>query len=533
MLPIPIQPRDHISDVLERIASSTESSVTVMIPPEADLAQSLVTLRIIERQAAASGKTIRWKSTSPEFQGVLDRAFLKEVPEAPVQSKVAAEDAPTSAPIAPPIPPAAEMPTPPINPTLPSMPTTPIASAPVSEPTPVTNQSNDTTPLVREAGWSVRRARRRALFFAAGAIVLGIIAFAAIAPRATLIATPQSEPLVADLEVVLSPTPTDQQVAVRWVDVSISVSESIDASGTKTVTTPAEGPVEFSNAYSSTAITVPAGAQLTDDRGVAYRLKDAVTVPGGVFHGANKEPGTASGHLIAVEGGEKGNRGGGTFSMAYTGYDPASSSDFTATTTGLSGGTEEDRAVIAEADIAALKDRVEGSMAMAIASQVEPERHSDETFFPGGWIVVKPHSTDDHVVGDEADTVTRTLTATVRVGLFNQADVRSALLALADLRKGADRQFLTPPEVAMTLALVDADKQQMFMRWHVDTSVSVPLDQDLIIEKSRGLTPDAVKALAKEDDLHLKALSAKLWPWWVDAVPRAKSRITVEIRAGS
>lgn len=523
-----ISPRESIASIIDRALLLESSSIVIILPEDADIAQSMVSLKIIHQELTEAGKDVTWKSTSAILRKILERTFtppapdpLVEVEPVSVEQVIPPEQAP---------PPKILIPTPlPISP-LPVVATDKKQEPDAEKEKPIEKEAPTEKSPIREPRSSRRLTRSRAVFFVIIAVVLALGSFVAIAPRADIIVVPISEPFVVDLEVAASPNPGPDDISLRWEELRVTVTESMDATGSRVDKTKAKGTVSFVNLYATTPLLVPMGAVFTDDRGETYLLESAISVPGMVIVGPKKDGGVATGTIVAQTEGENGNRGAGSLTMSYPGYESASAADFTATTPGLSGGTEVEKTVVSREDLTRINQAIDQAFMTKIQDEVEQKRQSRETYLPMGWIIAADKRDLSAPEGTEADEVTATRSATVTVGLFDPGEAERALQSLLEIRRGADRLFITAPPFSLKLTLVDTDRRRLILGWHVDTLVSAPINQQLIRDRVRGKSVLEIEALANDEDLFIKRITGHLWPFWVKKVPKSQNRIDVKIK---
>lgn len=530
-----ISPRESIASIIDRALLLDAPSIVIIVPEDADIAQSMVSLKIIHQELSDSKKKISWKSTSEAYQKVLDRTFTPQEPSRapntaiitepteekrlsktlhPIEKEPTGQDDVLNAKDDSSIPGGAQLP--------------PRKKIGVEkDEAPEQPLLTSSSPREPRSSRLITRSRAVIFTFVAGALAIG--SFVAIAPRAEITIVPKSEPFIVDLEVAASPTPGPEDISLRWEEVSVSVTETIDTTGKTTVKTKARGPVSLSNIYSTTTMTVPAGALFTDDRGETYLLETAIAVPGMTIVGPKRDPGKASGTIIAQNEGEKGNRGAGSLTMSYPGYDSASADDFTATTSGLLGGTEIEKKIVSSEDKRQLTERLNQAFLDQVSSEIEPLRDAQETYLPLGWIIAGDKTEFSAAEGEEAEDLTSLRSATVSVGLFRHEDAQEALTQLLNKRRGDDRLFIAPPQFALKLVIVDSDRRRLILGWHVDTLVSAPVNTAEIIDRVRGKNPAEVEALRLDDALFIKRISVRLWPFWVKSVPSSTKRIELII----
>lgn len=194
--------------------------------------------------------------------------------------------------------------------------------------------------------------------------------------KVTLLAKAQKTPV--NVEFTLDSTVKESDfsqglVAANQLTVTKDLSAQYTATGKKDVGTKATGSVKISNATSSNAVSLPAGATLTAS-GKTFSLNQGVTVPGATVSGGIV-PGTINTQITATQNGDSYNLSGATFSVSSGGP--------VLTATGsTSDGTTKIAVVVTQADIDKAQKEMIDSASQNAKQDVESKAGSDERFFP-------------------------------------------------------------------------------------------------------------------------------------------------------
>ena len=194
--------------------------------------------------------------------------------------------------------------------------------------------------------------------------------------KVTLLAKAQKTPV--NVEFTLDSTVKESDfsqglVAANQLTVTKDLSAQYTATGKKDVGTKATGSVKISNATSSNAVSLPAGATLTAS-GKTFSLNQGVTVPGATVSGGIV-PGTINTQITATQNGDSYNLSGATFSVSSGGP--------VLTATGsTSDGTTKIAVVVTQADIDKAQKEMIDSASQNAKQDVESKSSSDERFFP-------------------------------------------------------------------------------------------------------------------------------------------------------
>lgn len=194
--------------------------------------------------------------------------------------------------------------------------------------------------------------------------------------KVTLLAKAQKTPV--NVEFTLDSTVKESDfsqglVAANQLTVTKDLSAQYTATGKKDVGTKATGSVKISNATSSNAVSLPAGATLTAS-GKTFSLNQAVTVPGATVSGSIV-PGTINTQITATQNGDSYNLSGATFSVSSGG-------PLLTATGSTSDGTTKIAVVVTQADIDKAQKEMIDSASQNAKQDVESKSSSDERFFP-------------------------------------------------------------------------------------------------------------------------------------------------------
>jgi hypothetical protein len=194
--------------------------------------------------------------------------------------------------------------------------------------------------------------------------------------KVTLLAKAQKTPVNVEFTLDSTVKKSDFSqglVAANQLTVTKDLSAQYTATGKKDVGTKATGSVKISNATSSNAVSLPAGATLTAS-GKTFSLNQGVTVPGATVSGGIV-PGTINTQITATQNGDSYNLSGATFSVSSGGP--------VLTATGsTSDGTTKIAVVVTQADIDKAQKEMIDSASQNAKQDVESKSSSDERFFP-------------------------------------------------------------------------------------------------------------------------------------------------------
>lgn len=265
---------------------------------------------------------------------------------------------------------------------------------------------------------SRRRLPKRVLQVVAGVLVLvlvlGLLA-AALTAKATVTLQLPATPVNATASVALvaegtKAPPADLVFPAVPVTFDVTYTAEVPATGKGSIgITPATGTLQFANA-SGAPIAIAAGSRVTSDAGIEFAIDTDVTVPPA---DANRISGKANAPITAVTLGTVGNLGQGALSgqmdngAYYSNRDGA-----------LAGGTDEERQVVADDDIASLAAALKEGLRMSAVAQGSKNLPAGTVLVAEAIAVPDPTVNPSVPVGEEASSVTATTTVQISTLAF-------------------------------------------------------------------------------------------------------------------
>jgi hypothetical protein len=326
--------------------------------------------------------------------------------------------------------------------------------------------------------------------------------------------------------------PADAAFAVEAVEATDTVEFDVTVPASGVEVTPdqaASGTVTLRNA-SPEAVTVPAGTTLATVTGIAFVTTGDVEVPPGSPDGSTI--GEATVEVEASAPGTASNLAAGEFS----GKVPDLPVYFANRGGAMSGGTDIEVAVVTDEDIAALEAQVENDLRRVVAEDWSARLPEGQAILTPSVEVEDPEYTIDGAAGDEAESVT--LRGTVQAtGLqYDRASVEDQALshyedALAALVP--EGYELVPDSVVLgEPSLVAESPDSVEYEMGATAVVRARVDdgtRDALAEDLAGADWERAGSILANVPA-FETWSMETSPgWWPDRLPRAASRITVEI----
>ncbi len=282
--------------------------------------------------------------------------------------------------------------------------------------------------------------RKKKLIFAGLGFCLGIIALFAVffiylATFAELNVTvqPKRETITKDIVVPLTEGSlkiTDSySLPIETLTQKVEVTATKVTSGTKLIGEKAKGKVKLINKTEQPK-TLEAGTLLTSGANLVFILDASVTIPSATVsatsNGEVKQYGNLETEVTAREIGDANNIGSGqdlkVASFSDTSYSAQSVSEFT-------GGSSQEVAIVAEKDIAQLRTDLRKQASQDAKEELEKMKTEGKRVAPPHEVSISKEVVSAKV-GEEAEEVSLTITATAKAFAYNSADTRDLAQAV-------------------------------------------------------------------------------------------------------
>jgi len=297
------------------------------------------------------------------------------------------------------------------------------AAAPSAKPPVAQPPQDEAAPRVRRRH-ATRRGVRVALLGGC-VVVCGLIGAMIVTLRvhtADVTVRPAELSFSRVVQFAVSVAPTNDPNTLQTTLFETTIAREGDASATGTATVPdgtAAGVVTL-RSRADGATSLKAGTALKGPRDVSYLVQSDVVVPGLDF--VRGQLGEATAQVRASQPGPSGNLGAG-FSARYT-------DNITYITGEITGGTEKQVAVVTDADVAAVRARLENELRLRALTEVNAALPPGTTALNDYLTLRPPTVTVQPPAGTQTDTVHVRVAITGQIPVYQNADFE----ALTDRR---------------------------------------------------------------------------------------------------
>jgi hypothetical protein len=526
-----LEPDDEITSVVRRLRETDAPRVVLVASGRTKATTSAVALRLLAQVAAEEGRevvlvadpfarSLAGEAGIPAFASVGDANADGAVPLEPAAPRRAPIHVVRGEPVPAAPPPAAALP-----------PVLPRERQPAA-------LSGDETQAVRlpPPAPSPRRPRPRLLIprhlprAAIGALVVLLLlaagALAAALPAATITIRPAT--------VAVGPVAYDVQPAAQAPDEGVvSVTLPGTATGDQPVITPASGTVVFLN-YSYVTVEVPQGTRVSVNGEVFFTTVERVIAPPGDLGGSGIVPGQVSVGVAAEAPGLGGNVAAEAINTVENrnvdrflqGF-PSQRGRRVINPEATAGGAEEHLPVIQQSDVDAVTAEISAQLLQGLDERLA--EHADRLYpalEPPAPVIEVPEG----LVGAQGQAtfeLTGTLTYSYPYVLRTDVEAAGATQLQSDAVATPSGTTLLPETIEVELGAVSFDGQAVSVGVTVRAEAAPDVDTDELRELVAGKTPDEVRVALDE----LGEVTVRLWPDWVDRVPRLDWRIEIELAA--
>lgn len=551
---------DEITSIIDKVRSSNQRIVALVLPKRATVLQSLVNMKLLKRSAEQAKKHVVLITTEA---GLLPLAGAVGMYVAPsLQSKPvipAAEGAAAGALAAESeidesadFDPDAEAATPVGN----------LAGSAAfageeletieldNEPEP-TGAAGGTAGVAGAAAGAVKAKKDKKLkipdfnkfrlgLVLGGVLLIALIIFAylatAVLPKATVTLVTDTSDIPTNASVTLDPSLDELDLEDNILPAKIatkqqSSSQQVATTGQKNNGQKAGGSVTLSlKDCSEDEVTVPAGTGVSSD-GKTFITQSSVTlesvkVGSKCSNSSFKNISTQDVDVVAQSAGAAYNIDASTFAVASFSNVSGESSD------PMTGGTDNIVKVVSASDIDNAKQKITSGNSSSIKSNLEDQLQNE------GYQAItdslssgEPTVTTSAQVGDTADVVTVTSSTTYTMYGVKADDIRGIILANVKTKIDPTKQKILDDGVShATFSITSpASSGQLQAQLSATTLAGPELHPDALKSQIAGKKTNDVRTIATATP-GVSDVSIKYSPFWVSKVPKKTSKITIIIQ---
>jgi hypothetical protein len=570
--PVYLEPDEEITNVIDKIKSSPDQQIALVLAKNSGLFQSLVNLKLLSKEAKNSGKSVVLITTNKVGQRLAGQVGITTY-GALGAIAAAAPVGPTS-PAVPTQPdevingvkvkqydpnrPVTTEPTDdsdgleqelakddlaekrdqqPVEQPVEAESTKPAAADTPTPPPPERSQA-DLPAIISRGGFKQNREFKipwKSVAVGAGIFLLLILLAVVFIPRAVVTVTFPAFPLtetVAVSAVVNLESAQNNTITGNKLTTEKTKTDQVTATGKKDVGTKATGSVTITNKYTDGSgagrdQTFAAGTKVTHSASKkVFTLNNSVTVGKVTYNPNNGQPiyQSKSASVTALEPGEDYNVAAGSLTIAG-----ALSNTPVTSSTAFSGGLTKVVTILSQDDVDGAILKLRQAAKEEAVKELETKAQGQKILADAIWEDVSEEGADKEIGSEVAN-------ATVRVDIeygvivFNENDANSVFTAAFSGKVTDDEEIVFPEDKLPKFTAKETTKGRDRLNFEISgTAYKVPkIDKVKIAKSITKKTTNSVEELLKQD-YKAEQVNVALSPsWWVDRMPLLSSEIRIE-----
>lgn len=366
---------------------------------------------------------------------------------------------------------------------------------------------------------------------------LGLLLFLEFVPRSVVTLVLATEPLTQTVTITAE---TDQptvdtataRIPARLLETDLASEQSVPATGKKQVGNKATGTLNLLNYWDSNAQNLAAGTTVRVQDGTIFLSTAAATIPGATTTLREGKvvttPGKTTVTIEAEQSGTDANGKSGTFTIPSL---PPIRQDkiYGEAVASTSGGTSKEVTIVTQADRDGVKNLVLEELTKAAAAKFGPEAGSDRLLT--GAIAVEITNEDySKNSDDQADTLRLKAQAHAKALIFADQNLTQATVAALKQSISSARDLVLDQtdQVVTTIHQLDLARGQLVIDAAITTRTALHLELDDLKDQITGLSvTDADTKLHSVAGIMDVTILHR--PRWLKTLPKHASQITLTV----
>ncbi len=560
-----LEPDEEITSVIDKIKNAKNKRIGLVVPREATILQSVVNLRLLQREAASLGKEIAIITTDkigrnlaaqvgleifnsieeqkPIYQPprpLPDSSEMIEIDMAPKKEEEAApsgvqvhhfQEEPVSRPQRDPF--VGQKSKPPVFRPNPQIDEKPLPSGPEA----LMSRRSFSGPTVgkflaqKEKDFKIFKK----IIWPIAIVLLILIGLGTylLLPKATITIYTPSENLQKTLNFSVNSQTTNLDIEKnvlpgKLIEVSDEKKETFSATGQKNIGTKASATITFYNSLDSNNHNLAAGAQLSSSS-KTFVLKSAISIPGAGVSGGSVVPGTAKGNIEAEDVGAQFNVKAGRFtilglsSSQQAGIYGQSSSD-------LSGGISKQVQVVSQSDYDNAKNKIIGELSDSVAKDLQ-KKIGEQKVLDKAQVTPEPTITTTANVNSEATSFDMNIKYTKQVMVFDNSQMKDFLVVILTKQVPQDKMvaIASDSDVGLEVTKAAYDNNELDLKANVIAKITAKIDVTAIKTAVLGKNSLAAESYVKSQP-SVTQVKVDFWPkFWLKRIPNLERNVTLKI----
>lgn len=538
-----IEPDDDVAAVIGRVKKAEGNLVSLALPRGSGLAQSIINLKILDREAKKAIRQVSLITTDKISKNLASQVGIT-VYQTANEAKSARPETATYAPI-PPGAPGASDPNIKINQYQREDEISdqePIELAPVleddgeiktDEPEKIEPERKiaEEKPMKKK---NLHSRRKPIIIISSIFLVLVLVAAYFTIPQATATMILKTEDLTSKESITIQKDATESNqenlvVPGREIVSEQELSKDFEATGKKNIGTKSSGEITFYNGWDTSPQKISAGAVLTAS-GKKFVADADITIPGATTSLVGGEikinPGSIKGKITAQNPGDDYNIGAATFTV-----DAFSSEKkdkiYGQSTAALSGGTTKEVKIVTDGDITSAKSSIsQEATGTAIADM--NQQAGDNKIVNSTIKSAEVSFEASKKANDEADTFSAKIVIKSTGIAFSESDVRTLIIEKNVASIGPDQMLINPETATLEWGVTGWDEAKGEVK--IDATflgkIGKKLDEGNIRSRISNKKYGTAKEILENTE-GVESVDLTVTPTILSRVPLIKSRIKV------
>jgi len=306
--------------------------------------------------------------------------------------------------------------------------------------------------------------------------------------------------------------------------------KKFDVKGEKEIGDKARGEIFVYNKYSSKTQVLSKGTQFKTQDKIFLALSD-FEVPGAKIEGGQTIPGQAKVEVEAEKGGTEYNISPSTFVIVSL---PLLKQEdiWGESRTKFSGGTSKKIKALSEDDLKHAREELTKEGSKIAEEEIKKSLSDEKMLIPGSLKTDLLIAQTDTKVGQEATTFEINGKVKTKFIIFNKKDLEDIISSSVE-KKTENKEFIVDKNldkgVSFEVKNFDEVTNKLLVKIKIEKTFAKKLNIELKKDELFGLKEPEVKKKLLENS-EIKEVSVSFWPFWVNQVPKDNKKIDIFIK---
>lgn len=368
-------------------------------------------------------------------------------------------------------------------------------------------------------------------------VLVGLTAAYIFIPSAKVAVFVDMQPLTNSAQIIADPsiTAVDQEnnkIPGKLIETDVSGSGSIATTGKKKVGDPARGKVVIYNATTN-PVNLNRGTVLTAGSGLKFTLDEDVKVASKSANASDPPSRSDVVGATASDIGPEGNIAAGT-DLTVAGFSQAQVE--AKVDTAFSGGVSKDVAVVTADDQNRLLAQVTSELKQKAQPQLQSQPSGDLKILPEALLETITRKSFTKNIGDQADSLTVSVTAHYKTTAFSDADLKSLAGKLIQTQVPDPSKYsIDNSQAQVDAEVTKVDKNGLvYFNARFKSKLMPKLDIGRLKDEISGKTPSQARQILKAAEPSIIDVLIKVsppLPGPLDRLPLRKENISIDVTA--